>query len=97
MGLTPAHPNCKNILKNYGSCVLVLFRNQGAILPSVTPETLLDYEDYLQWFSSGKLISPKNIMEFNYISMKAWTSVLMQTIKVNFRVFYSIMTLFYLR
>ena len=66
---------------SYSIYVCLFFRNQGAILPSVTPDVLLDYKDYLHWVANAKYRA-KDEEEFKARSTQAWTSLLMQIIKV---------------
>lgn len=69
------------------SLIAALCRNQGAILSVVVPEALLDYHDYVEWVSKvGNKYSDftylKDEEQFNCMSNQAWTSVLMQIVKV---------------
>ena len=63
---------------------LYLCRNQGAILSNIVPESLLEYNDYLQWCAKMKQKSSdcKDEVQFNEMSNEAWTCILMQVIKV---------------
>ena len=63
--------------------LLLICRNQGAILCGVAPEDLLDYKDYLLWNTRIKKgPNPKHEEDFCNVSTQAWTCVLMQVMKV---------------
>lgn len=53
----------------------------------MTPESLLDYEDYVYWITKIKKDSCDNLFlkdeaEFSSLSIHAWTFILMQIVKV---------------
>ena len=62
------------------------FRNQGAVLAGVLPESLLKYEDCQEWldqkFKDTDFIECSDKLSFQKLSNKSWTKVLMQVIKV---------------
>uniref|UniRef100_A0A8B9DHN1 Calponin-homology (CH) domain-containing protein n=1 Tax=Anser cygnoides TaxID=8845 RepID=A0A8B9DHN1_ANSCY len=64
------------------------FLNQGACLPHVMPEFLLEPDDYKKWIKVQTLNEHLFILEdsvFETISKRAWTDVLLQVYKVNCR------------
>lgn len=64
----------------------LFFRNQGAVIPGVLPEALLNYHNYLEWVEqqskSRYIVVHEDETSFKEASERAWTCVLMQAIKV---------------
>uniref|UniRef100_A0A8B9ZDD4 Calponin-homology (CH) domain-containing protein n=1 Tax=Buteo japonicus TaxID=224669 RepID=A0A8B9ZDD4_9AVES len=64
---------------------LLAFLNQGAYLPHVMPEFLLEPDDYKKWIKAQTVVKLLFILEdsiFETMSKRAWTDVLLQVYKV---------------
>uniref|UniRef100_A0A8D0EQK2 Calponin-homology (CH) domain-containing protein n=1 Tax=Strix occidentalis caurina TaxID=311401 RepID=A0A8D0EQK2_STROC len=64
---------------------LLAFLNQGAYLPHVMPEFLLEPDDYKKWIKVQTVLKHLFILEdsvFETMSKRAWTDVLLQMYKV---------------
>ena len=71
------------------SIIPIIFRNQGALLWCVVPESLLDYKDYMRWVLCedtesirNASFNPQSRKQFDVLSRQAWAHLLMQIIKV---------------
>ena len=62
-------------------------RGLGGLLWGMLPESLLDYQDFLQWRrdndTEGSVLYPTSKAEFDEWSQQTWTHLTMQIIKVH--------------
>uniref|UniRef100_A0A663DTC1 Calponin-homology (CH) domain-containing protein n=1 Tax=Aquila chrysaetos chrysaetos TaxID=223781 RepID=A0A663DTC1_AQUCH len=67
------------------SALLAFLKSQGAYLPHVMPEFLLEPDDYKKWIKVQTVVKHLFILEdsiFETMSKRAWTDVLLQVYKV---------------
>uniref|UniRef100_A0A672UFJ3 Cilia- and flagella-associated protein 47 domain-containing protein n=1 Tax=Strigops habroptila TaxID=2489341 RepID=A0A672UFJ3_STRHB len=82
------------------STLLAFLKRQGAYLPHVMPEFLLEPDDYKKWIKvqqtkTSEIYSNKHLLilkdsVFETMSKRAWTDVLLQIYKVNCRYIYQL-------